>query len=142
MTIAAHISSWHFLPRAKMAMAMKGCSTAQSQPEGVEEPETNVSVSQQGRQGDATEGKVIVDSNLNKDYEDQKTRMSQFLKKKRKNTMLQNTLILRYLAMGHSTRVCCLVILCRGSSSMACWLKDFIWLDFSPKEAKLLVKQK
>ena len=53
-----------------MARTIGQYLTAQSQPEGAGEPETNTSVPQQKeQQPDATEGKVIVDYDLNIDYE-------------------------------------------------------------------------
>ena len=50
-------------------MTMRRCPTTQLQPKSTEEPETNHSDLQQEEQPDATEGKVIVDSSLDVDYE-------------------------------------------------------------------------
>ena len=47
-----------------MTKIVRGCPTAQSQPESGKEPETNPSVLQQEKHPDATEGKVIADYNL------------------------------------------------------------------------------
>ena len=69
-----------------MAGTVRGCPTAQLQPEGTEEPQTNTSVPQQERQADATEGKVIADYKLDVDYKSE-GQTSQLLKKKRKAPM-------------------------------------------------------
>ena len=51
-----------------MARPVRGCPTPQPL-EGTGEPETNSSAPQQEEQSDAAEGKVIVDCNLDVDYE-------------------------------------------------------------------------
>ena len=51
-----------------MARPVRGCPTPQP-PEGTGKPEKNLSVPQQEEQPDAAEGKVIVDYNLDIDYE-------------------------------------------------------------------------
>ena len=70
VTIAAHDSSWcSCLHRAKMARTMRGWPTAWSQQEGIEEPDTNPSVSQQEEHPYATKGKVIADYDPDVDSE-------------------------------------------------------------------------
>ena len=60
--VAAHVRTLcSTLHRAKMAKTMKGCLTAQSQPKGAEEPETNPSVTQQEEQTNMAKGNVIAD---------------------------------------------------------------------------------
>ena len=54
-----------------MARTMRGCPTAQTQPKGAKEPETNPSDSRQEDQSDTTEGKVIID--YNRDIDDEGT---------------------------------------------------------------------
>ena len=52
-----------------MARTIRGCQTAWSQPDGTLEPESNASVPQLEEEEDATDVKVIVDCELNVDYE-------------------------------------------------------------------------
>ena len=51
-----------------MVRTMRGCWTACLQPECTEEPETNLSVSQQEEHSDAIKGKAIEDYKLDIDY--------------------------------------------------------------------------
>ena len=52
-----------------MDRTTRECMTTWSQLEDAEEPERNLSVPQQEKKPDTTEGKVIVDYNLDIDYE-------------------------------------------------------------------------
>ena len=52
-----------------MAATIRGCLILQLQPEGTEEPQTNISIPQQERQLDAAEGKVVADYELDINYE-------------------------------------------------------------------------
>ena len=51
-----------------MARLVRGCPMPWPQQEEAREPETNVSVPQQGRQADATRGKDVADNNPYVDY--------------------------------------------------------------------------
>ena len=67
--IATHIYWWcSCLHRAIMARTMRRCPTALFQPEGAEEPETNLSIPQQEEWADAAEGKITADYKLGVDY--------------------------------------------------------------------------
>ena len=59
MMVAAHV----------VVKTVSGCPTVQSQPEVIEEPETNPSFPQQEEQTDAVEGKIIADYKLDVGYE-------------------------------------------------------------------------
>ena len=69
MMIATHVC-WrcNCLHRRKVAKTVRGSLTAQSQPEGAGEPETNTSVTQQEEQADTIDGKAIADYMLDIDY--------------------------------------------------------------------------
>ena len=68
--IAAHVIYWcSCLPIAMMAATIRGCLILQLQPEGTEEPQTNISIPQQERQLDAAEGKVVADYELDINYQ-------------------------------------------------------------------------
>ena len=84
--VAAHISSLcHFLPRVNMAKPVRESLMPWSQQGSTEEPETNVSVSQQEGQTNATEDKVIVNYNSNIDYEGSEPKIKPFALEEKEN---------------------------------------------------------
>ena len=87
-----------------MARTMRGCLTDWSQPEGAEEPEINISVSQQEEQLDVTEGKVIAEYGPAVDYEETEPKIEPNAQEKRRKTLMQSMQLWRYFAIRHSAR--------------------------------------
>ena len=123
----------------------------QSQQGGTEEPETNPSVPQQEEQPNATEGEVKGHQDLDVDYEGSEPKIepiSQEEKEENSVTEYANMLIPQK-GTFHQRTMCCKVFQRiqwvhqeQGPEIMALWLQDmYIWLGFSPKAAKLLIKE-
>ena len=125
---------------------MRECLTAQLQPEDAEDPETNSSVPQQEEQPVATE-----DIDLEVAYEGSEPENvsdAQEEKEKNSDTKYSN------MEIPHDQTFCQWMMHCnvlqkiqhvhqeQGPEIMTLWLQDmYIWLEFSPKAAKLLIKK-
>ena len=73
-----------------MATIMRGYLIACLQPKGAIEPETNPSVPQQKEQADSAESKVIVDFNLDVDYEGSEPENESVAQEEEEENLMQN----------------------------------------------------
>ena len=149
MTATCISSWWHCLPRAKLARPVRWHPTPQ-QPKDAGEPETNPNVSQYEEQPDAIEVKVIVDYDLDRDYEGSEPMnepVAQETKEENPNTEYANMDIpqegsfhQRMMPRNIMQRIQW-VDWEQGLGIMALWLQDmYIQLGFSPEAAKLLIR--
>ena len=84
-----------------MARPVRGCPTARSQQEGIEEPERDPQLEDQP---DATEGEDIADCNPDVGYEGSNPKSSRVLKNKGRLILMQNTWKWKFPKMEPSAR--------------------------------------
>ena len=122
-----------------------------SQKKCAKEPETSPSVPQQEEQPDATEGKVIVDYDLDIDYYGSASKnepVTQEEKEENSDAEYTNVEITQDRTFCQRILPCNVmqeiqqVHLEQGPKIVDLWLQDmYIWLGFSPIAAKLLVRE-
>ena len=131
-----------------MARLVRGCPTARSQQEGMEEPKRDP---QQGKQPDAAEGKDIADNNLDIGYEGSEPQVEPDAQEQRdidpdaayaKMEMPRNGTLCQRIISWETYMGILWVHKAQGPEIIASWLQDmYVQLGFILTAAKLLVRE-